>query len=152
MHVRKITNNIITGKYSPSQESITLEFFEKNLNTSHMTFQLFLMYFMATLYIFAGISHFRIPKFFLAITPKWVPYPEKVNILVGIIEIALGVLLLIPKTQSIAAYLIIALLVAVFPANFYHFQKMREKGKGVIGTAIRLPIQLLLIYWAYQYT
>jgi uncharacterized membrane protein len=110
------------------------------------------MYFMAGLYIFAGIGHFRNPTFFLAITPKWVPAPDKINILVGIIEVALGVLLLIPKTQSIAAWLIIALLVAVFPANVYHFQKARKKGKGVIGTMIRLPFQLLFIYWAYQYT
>ncbi|MGK0390665.1 MAG: putative membrane protein [Maribacter sp.] len=107
---------------------------------------------MAGLYIFAGISHFRNPTFFLAITPKWVPAPDKVNILVGIIEVALGILLLIPKTQSIAAWLIIALLVAVFPANIYHFQKARKKGKGMIGTIIRLPFQLLFIYWAYQYT
>lgn len=107
---------------------------------------------MAAFYILAGISHFRIPKFFLSISPKWLPYPKKVNILVGIIEIVLGILLLIPKTQSIAAYLIIALLIAVFPANVYHFQKSKRAGKGVLGTAIRLPLQLLLIYWAYQYT
>lgn len=96
--------------------------------------------------------HFKNPKFFLAITPKWVPAPEKVNILVGIIEIVLGVLLFFSKTQSVAAYLIIALLIAVFPANLYHHQKARKKGKDVIGTFIRLPIQLLLIYWAYLYT
>ena len=110
------------------------------------------MYFMASIYILAGIMHFKNPKFFLAITPKWVPSPDKINILVGIIEIALGILLFIPKTQSIAAWLIIALLVAVFPANVYHFQKARKKGKGVIGTMIRLPFQLLFIYWAYLYT
>ncbi|MEL6720898.1 MAG: DoxX family protein [Bacteroidota bacterium] len=85
-----------------------------------------LLYLMASFYIFTGISHFRIPKFFLAITPKWVPYPEVVNIVVGVI--------------------------AVFPANVYHHQKARKKGKGVVGTLLRLPIQLLLIYWAYQYT
>ncbi len=106
---------------------------------------------MAAFYILAGISHFRIPKFFLAITPPWVPAPEKVNILVGIIEIVLGVGLLIPATQSYAAMGIIALLIAVFPANVYHFQKARRKGKDVIGTTIRLPIQLLLIYWAYTF-
>lgn len=110
------------------------------------------MYFMAGLYIFAGINHFTNPKFFLAITPKWVPLPEKINILVGIIEIVLGTLLFFPTTQSISAYLIIALLIAVFPANIYHFQKARKKNKGIIATAIRLPIQLLLIYWTYLYT
>lgn len=117
-----------------------------------MKAELIPLYIMASFYIFAGVSHFRIPKFFLAITPKWVPYPVVVNIIVGIIEVVLGILLFIPKCQSIAAYGIIALLIAVFPANFYHYQKSKEKGKNVTGTLIRMPIQLLLIYWAYCYT
>jgi len=116
-----------------------------------MNIYLILLYLMASFYIFAGISHFRIPKFFLAITPKWVPKPELVNILVGIIEIALGIMLFFEETRSWAAYGIIALLIAVFPANIYHYQKAKEKGKGVTGTMIRLPLQLLFIYWAYQY-
>jgi uncharacterized membrane protein len=106
---------------------------------------------MACLYIFAGISHFRNPKFFLKITPPWVPAPEKVNILVGITEIILGAGLLIPSTRSFAAWGIIALLIAVFPANVYHFQKARKKGKQVLPTLIRLPIQALLIYWAWTF-
>lgn len=106
---------------------------------------------MAGFYIFAGVSHFRIPRFFLSITPKWVPSPEKVNILVGAIEILLGIGLLIPALQNYAAWGVIALLIAVFPANIYHLQKSIQKKKGVIGTLIRLPIQALLIYWAYQF-
>ena len=107
---------------------------------------------MAAFYIFAGISHFRNPKFFLKITPSWVPQPEKVNLLVGAIEIVLGVGLFVVKLQSYAAWGIIALLIAVFPANVYHFQKALKKKKHVIPTLIRLPIQALLIYWAYQFT
>ena len=106
---------------------------------------------MAALYIFAGISHFRNPKFFLAITPKWVPMPEKVNILVGAVEVILGIAVLIPNLRTYAAYGIIALLIAVFPANVYHFQKSIRKGKQVIPTLIRLPIQALLIYWAWSF-
>ena len=106
---------------------------------------------MASLYIFAGIMHFRTPKMFLKITPKWVPYPKKVNILVGIIEILLGVGLFFESTRSLAAMGIIALLIAVFPANIYHFQQARKKGKLIIPTLIRLPIQLILIFWAYSF-
>ena len=104
---------------------------------------------MAALYIFAGISHFRNPKFFLAITPKWVPMPKKVNIFVGAVEVLLGIAVLIPNLRTYAAYGIIALLIAVFPANVYHFQKSLRKGKQVVPTLIRLPIQALLIYWAW---
>ena len=109
------------------------------------------LYLMAAFYCYAGISHFRNPRFFLAITPPWVPQPEKVNILVGVIEIVLALGLIIPMTRSLSAIGIIALLVVVFPANIFHHQKVIRKGKNSIPTLIRLPIQLLLILWAYQY-
>lgn len=115
------------------------------------TIQLISLIAMASLYIIAGISHFRTPKFFLKITPKWVPFPEKINILVGFIEIVLGGGLFFSQTRHFAALGIIALLIAVFPANIYHFQQARKKGKFVTQTLIRLPIQLLLIYWAYSF-
>ena len=106
---------------------------------------------MSAIYCSAGIFHFIKPKIFLKITPKWVPFPEKINILVGSVEIVLGIALLFSITRSYAAIGIIALLVAVFPANFYHFQKARKKGMHIIPTLIRLPVQALLIYWAYTF-
>ena len=110
------------------------------------------LYIMAAFYFYAGVSHFRNPKFFLKITPPWVPRPELVNIIVGVAEILIGIGLIVPATRSISAWATIALLVAVFPANLYHHQKARAKGKHVIPTLIRLPIQLLLLWWAYSYT
>jgi uncharacterized membrane protein len=109
------------------------------------------LFIMAAFYAFAGISHFRSPKFFLKITPAWVPAPEEVNIIVGIIEVALAIGILIPQTRYYAAIGIIALLVAVFPGNVYHFQKALQKKKHVIPTLIRLPVQFLLVYWAYSF-
>lgn len=106
---------------------------------------------MSAIYCIAGIMHFIKPKGFISITPKWVPSPEKMNILVGIVELILGVALLFDATRSYAAIGIIILLIAVFPANVNHFQKARRKGQGVLITLIRLPIQLLLIYWAYSF-
>lgn len=114
-----------------------------------MDAKMILLILMAAFYIFAGVSHFRNPKFFLKITPPWVPFPDKVNIIVGIAEIALGIGILYPPTRHIAAIGIIGLLIAVFPANVYHHLKARKKGKHIMATAIRLPLQLLLIYWAY---
>jgi len=110
---------------------------------------IFLLFFQAAFYMFAGVSHFQNPNFFLKITPKWVPAPEKVNLIVGAVEFLLGVGLLFSMTRSYAAIGIIILLVAVFPANVYHFQKSLKKEKLVIPTFIRLPLQGLLIYWAY---
>lgn len=115
------------------------------------TLELISLYIMAAIYCFAGINHFRNAKFYLKITPKWVPFPEKMNMLVGAIELILGIALLFNTTRSYAAIGIIVLLIAIFPANVYHFQKARRKGKHVIATLIRLPIQILLIYWAYTF-
>lgn len=106
---------------------------------------------MAAFYLFAGASHFLKPGFFLKIIPKWVPNPELTNLLVGAIEVLLGLGLLFGETRSVAAWGIIVLLVAVFPANIYHYQQAKAKNKMVIATLIRLPLQGLLIYWAYLF-
>ncbi len=109
------------------------------------------LYTMSAIYLIAGMCHFWKPKFFLSITPKWVPIPAFVNIAVGIAEVLLGLALLWETTRSYAAIGIIILLIFVFPANVYHYQKAKRKGKMVIVTMIRLPIQLLLLYWAYTF-
>ena len=106
---------------------------------------------MAAIYVIAGIAHFRNPNFYLKITPTWVPFPEKINLFVGSVEIILGMALLFNETRSYAAIGIVLLLIAVFPANIYHYQKSQKKGKNVLATLIRLPIQGLLIYWAYTF-
>ncbi len=106
---------------------------------------------MAAFYMFAGISHFRRPAFFLSITPSWVPFPKKMNLIVGSIEIIVGILLLFSQTRFYAAWAIILLLIIVFPANVFHFQKALRKKRAVGLTLIRLPLQLLLIYWAYSF-
>ena len=103
-------------------------------------------------FIWAGISHFIKPSFFMSITPPWVPYPRVVNYCVGIIEIALGMSLWTEDYRKIAAWGTIALLIAVFPANIYHHQKAKKKQRNVTSTMFRLPAQILLIYWAYYYT
>ena len=106
---------------------------------------------MAALYSLAGVNHFLNPKFYLKITPKWVPYPESVNKIVGLVEIVLAVALLFTGTRSSAAIGIILLLIALFPANVYHFQKALKRKKLIVPTLLRLPLQGLLIYWAYTY-
>ena len=106
---------------------------------------------MSGLYVFAGISHFRKPEFFLKITPPWVAFPLVVNFIVGGIEIILGMALLFNYSRTYAAIGIMALLVAIFPANIYHFQKAKRKGKHIVPTLFRLPLQAVLIYWAYSF-
>ena len=74
-------------------------------------------YLLAFLLIIAGTLHFIKPKFYLKIMPQYLPAHFLLVILSGIAEIICGLLLLFPTTQNIGAYLTIALLIVVFPAN-----------------------------------
>ena len=117
-----------------------------------------LLYVMAGLYMFAGFNHLMNPAFYVAIMPPDLPDPEWLNVLSGLAEIVLGVFLLEPRTRVLAAWGIIALLIAVFPANLAVFQEnvggpdmTPGGGPGAMGF-IRLPFQLLFIAWAWWYT
>lgn len=109
------------------------------------------LWIMAILYILAGINHFIRPGFYLKIIPPFLPLKEAINWLSGLAEIVLGILLLIPSYQSEAAWGIIVLLLLVFPANIYHFMKGLRKKRMVLVLALRLPIQGLLIWWAWTF-
>ncbi|XDD50546.1 MauE/DoxX family redox-associated membrane protein [Leptospira sp. WS92.C1] len=110
------------------------------------------LYTMAILYIIAGILHFVSPKFYLRIMPPYIPYPKLVVYISGLFEIGLGAMLLLPDTRQLGAWGIILLLIAVFPANLYHYQSCRKTDPPKWALFIRLPLQLLLIYWAYTFT
>ncbi len=115
-----------------------------------------LLWVMAIAYIGQGCNHLVNPAFFVAIMPPDLPNPEWLNVLSGLAEIVLGVFLLEPRTRVYAAWGIIALLVAVFPANMYAASaNMGPEGPGTgAGTLnyVRLPFQLVFIGWAWWYT
>lgn len=119
-----------------------------------MTFELpWHLYLMAILYVIAGLNHFRNPKLYLKIIPPYFPSPNLLNYLSGIAEVILGIGLCIPLLSEISAWGIIALLVAIFPANLYMFTN-KKAGLGLSKTVllIRLPLQIVLMIWAYSYT
>lgn len=111
------------------------------------------LYVMAALYIVAGLNHFRVPKLYVKIMPPVLPVPKTLNKLAGLAEIAFGILLCIPQTSYIGAWGIILALIAVFPANVYmYIDDNASLGLPKWVRFIRLPLQVLLIYWAYLYT
>lgn len=110
------------------------------------------LYLMALLYIGAGINHFRKPGMYLKIIPPAFKNPRLLNILSGAAEIILGILLILPFTSLMAAWGIIVLLIAIFPANVYMLlNKKASFGLPIWILFVRLPLQIVLIYWAYQY-
>jgi uncharacterized membrane protein len=111
------------------------------------------LYLMAFLYIIAGINHFRKPGMYIRIIPPAFKNPKLINTLSGVAEILLGILLMLPFTKKFAAWGIIGLLIAIFPSNLFMFQdKKASFGLPKWILFVRLPLQIVLIYWAYQYT
>ena len=112
-----------------------------------------LKYLFGLMFIFGGINHFLKPEFYLPMMPPYIPYHELMVSLSGVAEIVLGVMLLIPRFTRLAAWGLIALLIAVFPANL-HMALHPEQFPDVqqLGLLIRLPIQGVMLWWAWLYT
>ncbi len=107
---------------------------------------------MGLLYIVAGVNHFWHPDFYLRMLVCFLPYPSALNIVSGLAEIVLGIGILIPRTRKISAWGIIFLLVVIFPANINMAIHWKEWGSTIVPFLVRLPVQFLLIWWAYRYT
>jgi uncharacterized membrane protein len=104
-------------------------------------------------FIAAGIAHFVRPGVYVKIMPPYLPWPLGLVYLSGICEAGLGVLVLIPQCTRLAAWGLIALLIAVFPANVH--MAMHPELYPRISPAVlwwRLPLQAVFIAWAYAYT
>jgi uncharacterized membrane protein len=116
-----------------------------------------LMWVMAVAYAGAGFNHLVNPDFYIRIMPPGLPSPEWLNLISGLAEIVLGVFLLEPRTRILAAWGLIALLIAVFPANVY----VATANLGIDGAPgtgpgglhyLRFPFQVVFILWAWWYT
>jgi len=111
------------------------------------------LYVMALIYVVAGLNHFRSPKLYERIIPPYFPNPKLLNLISGFAEVILGIALLIPMLSNYAAWGIIALLIAVFPTHVYMYQDDKTGMKlPKLVLLLRMPLQLVLIYWAYSYT
>lgn len=106
------------------------------------------------LFVSIGITHFVVPAFFDRIVPTWVPTARVATYVSGVAEIAGGIGLLIPATRTAAAWGLVALLVAVFPANINMLQMARASSDASTGYVaalwLRLPLQPLMIWWVWR--
>jgi len=105
---------------------------------------------LAFAFILAGWNHFRDPSFYVAMIPSWLPRPELLNVISGLAEIAGGLGVLFVPLRRAAAWGLIALLIAIFPANV-HMAIDDLAGKGIAPWILwsRLPFQLVFIAWVY---
>ncbi|RYF85330.1 MAG: DoxX family protein [Chitinophagaceae bacterium] len=113
----------------------------------------FFLYLMAIAYIAAGINHFINPQLYLSIMPPWLPAHAVLVAVSGVLEILFGLMLFPRRSRRLAAWGLVMLLVAVLPANVQMLLNyIREENPHVWIAVLRLPLQPLLIWWAYVYT
>jgi uncharacterized membrane protein len=112
------------------------------------------IYIMAVLYLLAGFNHFRNPAFYYKIIPPYLGNPVLINMVSGISEIMLAMLLLFKISRKWACYGIILMLVAFIPAHVFMLQKdFPVNGyhtAGWILWARLIIIQPLLVWWAWS--
>jgi uncharacterized membrane protein len=115
---------------------------------------------LAAIMVTMGILHFTHGATFASIMPEYIPWHLPLVYLSGVIEAALGVALLFERTRSFAAWGLIALFIAVFPANINMALNPDLEIAGLppgmpqppaIALWLRLPLQFVLIWWAARY-
>jgi uncharacterized membrane protein len=115
-----------------------------------------LKFLLGVFMIFAGVRHFTHPDFYLQLMPPYIPAHKLMVDLSGVAEIVLGIGLLVPvpRVSQLSAWGIIALLIAIFPANIHVFLNRAEIFPDVPDALhfIRLPLQGIFILWAWWFT
>jgi uncharacterized membrane protein len=110
-------------------------------------------YLFGASFIIAGLNHFFMTGFYVSIVPPYLPWPLALVIISGLAEIGLGALLLVQRGSALAAWGLIALLIAVFPANLHmalnpgDYPRVPGGAKALWG---RLPLQGVFIAWVLR--
>jgi uncharacterized membrane protein len=108
---------------------------------------------LGVFFIGAGVNHFLIPRAYESIVPPYLPNPKALVQISGTAEIAGGAGALMPSTRRAAGWGLIALLIAVFPANLHmalHPDEFRRIPRWALWA--RLPLQPAAMWWAWRAT
>ena len=107
----------------------------------------------ALFFIAAGTMHFVVPAYYRTIVPSYLPAADALVAVSGAAEILGGAGLLFPRLRRMAGVWLIAVLVAVFPANVEMLQLYRSRGVSPLAELLlwlRLPLQGVLVWWAWR--
>ena len=113
---------------------------------------------LAGVMITMGVLHFAAEPIFEQIVPPFLPWPRALVLVSGVFEAALGIGILVPRVRRLASYGLVALFVAVFPANVYMaYANVQIHGlptwlpqPSETALWVRLPLQFAFIYWALR--
>ena len=103
----------------------------------------------------AGINHFVNPAPYVGMVPAELPHPDLLVQISGVAEILGGLGLILPQTRRLTGWCLIALFVAIFPANLNMALNHLPLGTTPVPVWVlwaRLPLQVVLIAWAYWFT
>ena len=106
-------------------------------------------------FVAAGVGHFVRPSLYEGIVPPYLPAPRALVYLSGAFEVLGGLGVLPRATRSFSGWGLVALLIAVFPANLHmalHPEPFVDRGIPAWALYSRLPFQAVLIAWAYWAT
>jgi len=108
-----------------------------------------LLFILVLFFVLAGVNHFRVPSAYAAMVPPWLPWPVGLSVLAGIFEIIGGLGIMLPEFRRPAGWCLVALLVAVFPANVHAAIMGHVEGFSYTPEILwmRLPLQAVLIAW-----
>ena len=107
------------------------------------------LYFMGVLYSALGILHFTNTGFYRPFMPKFLPAHDLLINLSGVAEILLGIGILFPQTRTLALWGIIAMLIVFLIVHVNMLFPVNSIGISAYILWLRIPLQFLLIYWAY---
>ena len=102
--------------------------------------------------ILAGANHFLNADFYVAIMPPYLPWHRALVLVSGVAEVALGAAVLVPRLKRPAGWGLIALFVAVFPANLHMALHPADYDVPTWALYLRLPLQGVLIAWVWWCT
>jgi uncharacterized membrane protein len=110
---------------------------------------------LIALYLVAGANHFVHPAGYLKLIPPYLPFPKVLNLVSGFFESLFGLMLIFKPSRKYATFGIILMLIAFIPAHIYMIQLAPFMlGKLMVtktGAWLRLPLQAVLIVWAYRH-
>ncbi|MCM2369424.1 DoxX family protein [Aporhodopirellula aestuarii] len=108
------------------------------------------LWMLGVLFVVAGINHFVSPEVYRRIMPPYLPAHLMLIYVSGVFEVLGGVGLLVPSLRRTAGWGLIALLIAVFPANVHMAMNVEQfPAFPLAAIYARLPLQFLLIAWVY---
>ena len=107
------------------------------------------LYLMGVIYTILGVVHFTHTGFYRPLMPKFLPAHNLLIYLSGVAEIVLGIGILFPQTRSFALWGLIAMLIVFLIVHVNMLFPGNQLGISPWILWLRIPIQFILIYWAY---